>query len=311
MSSGVLLILFPVAVAIIMLGLGLSLTVEDFRRVVRYPRAVAVVLACQMLVLPAICLGIVVVFGLRPELAVGLMLLSASPGGSTSSLYSHLFKGDLALNISLSAVNSVLSLFTLPVIVNLSIAGFIGSDTTIGLQFGKVVQVFALVLIPIAIGMAVRARYTGFAARMERTVKILSVVVLVLMVGSVIAGVGKQVFTVLGEIILAVVAFNLISMVVGYYVPRGFGLGERQSVASAFEIGLHNASLSITIAMSPALLNSTTMAMPSVTYGFLMFFTAAVFGLLVARRVRAGATAPYLRPVRGTGDGPGQVRPAA
>lgn len=292
MSNGTVVVLFPVVVAIIMLGLGLTLTLDDFRRVVKHPRAVVVCLVCQMVVMPAICLGLVVAFNLRPELAVGLMLLAASPGGSTASLYSHLFKGDLALNLSLTAVNSVLALFTLPVIVNLSVAGFIGSDTSIGLQFDKVIQVFAVVLVPIAIGMAVRARFTAFAVRMQSTVKVLSVVVLVGMIVSVIAGLGSEVMDIFGEIILAVVVFNLLSMAVGYFVPRLFRVGERASIASAFEIGLHNATLSITIGMSPTLLNNTEMAMPSVTYGFVMFFTAAIFGLVVARRVQAPSATP-------------------
>jgi BASS family bile acid:Na+ symporter len=298
MSSDTVVVLFPVVVAVIMLGLGLTLTLDDFRRVVRYPRAMVVCLVSQMLVLPAICLGLVLAFDLRPELAVGLMLLAASPGGSTASLYSHLFKGDLALNLSLTAVNSVLALFTLPVIVNLSIAGFLGSDTAIGLQFGKVIQVFAVVLVPIVLGMAVRARFTAFAVRMQSTVKVLSVMVLVLLVGGVIAGLGGQVIDIFGEIILAVLAFNLIGMAVGYFGPRLFRVGERASIASAFEIGLHNATLSITIAMSPTLLDNTEMAMPSVVYGFVMFFTAAVFGLVVARRVAAPATGRPATPAR-------------
>ncbi|MFY1651418.1 bile acid:sodium symporter family protein [Solwaraspora sp. WMMB762] len=297
MSNDTVVLLFPIAVAIIMLGLGLTLTMEDFRRVLRYPRAMVVCLVSQMLVLPALCLGLVFVLGLRPELAVGMMLLAASPGGSTASLYSHLFKGDLALNISLTAVNSVLALFTLPVIVNLSVAGFMGSDSSIGLQFDKVIQVFALVLIPISIGMAVRRRFTGLAIRLERAVKVLSVLVLLMMIASVIAGLGEEVFDVLGEIILAVVLFNLLSMTIGYFGPRLFRVGERESIASAFEIGLHNASLSITIAMTPTLLGNTEMAMPSVTYGFVMFFTAAVFGFIVARRVPAArATAERAAP---------------
>jgi BASS family bile acid:Na+ symporter len=291
MSSETVVSLFPIVVGIIMLGLGLTLTLDDFRRVVRYPKAMVICLVCQMLVLPAICLGLVLLFGLRPELAVGLMLLAASPGGSTASLYSHLFKGDLALNLSLTAVNSVLAVFTLPVIVNLSIAGFLGSDTSIGLQFDKVVQVFAVVLVPIAIGMAVRARFAAFAIRMQRTTKILSVVVLVFMIVSVIAGLGSQVTAILGEIVVAVIAFNLIGMAVGYFVPKAFRIGERASVASAFEIGLHNATLSITIAMSPTLLGNSTMAMPSVTYGFFMFITAAIFGFVVSRRI-ATTTVP-------------------
>jgi bile acid:Na+ symporter, BASS family len=298
MNNSTVLLLFPITVAVIMLGLGLTLTLEDFRRVVRYPRAMVVCLVCQMLVLPAICLGLVVLFGLRPELAIGMMLLAASPGGSTASLYSHLFKGDVALNISLTAVNSVLAMFTLPLIVNLSVAGFLGADSTIGLQFDKVVQVFSIVLIPIAVGMALRAKFTSFAVRMERPVKILSVIVLVMMIASVISGLGEEVFQILGEIILVVALFNLSGMAIGYFGPRLMKVGPRASIASAFEIGLHNAPLSIAIAMSPTLLNSTEMAMPSVTYGFVMFFTALVFGLVVARRVPAPTADRAVTPSR-------------
>ncbi|MGW4111292.1 bile acid:sodium symporter family protein [Actinosynnema sp. NPDC004786] len=298
MSNSTVLLLFPITVAVIMLGLGLTLTLEDFRRVVRYPRAMVVCLVGQMLVLPAICLGLVVAFDLRPELAIGMMLLAASPGGSTASLYSHLFKGDVALNISLTAVNSVLAMFTLPLIVNLSVAGFLGADSSIGLQFDKVVQVFSIVLIPIAVGMALRARFTSFAVRMERPVKVLSVVVLVMMIASVLSGLGEEVFRILGDIIAVVVLFNLFGMAVGYFGPRLFRVGRRESIASAFEIGLHNAPLSIAIAMSPTLLDSTEMAMPSVTYGFVMFFTALVFGFAVARRARASAADPAVTTTR-------------
>ncbi|MFJ6676794.1 bile acid:sodium symporter family protein [Actinosynnema sp. NPDC091369] len=203
MNNSTVLLLFPITVAVIMLGLGLTLTVADFHRVVKYPRAMVVCLVCQMLVLPAICLGLVVGFGLRPELAIGMML---------------------------------------------------------------------------------RAR---FAIRMERPVKVLSVVVLAVMIGSVISGLGEEVFEILGDIILVVVLFNLSGMAIGYFGPRLLKVGPRESIASAFEIGLHNAPLSIAIAMSPTLLDSTEMAMPSVTYGFVMFFTALVFGLVVARRAPA------------------------
>lgn len=114
----------PVALGIIMLGLGLSLTVEDFKRVAKYPKAMTVALVCQMLLLPALCFFLVIAFGLEPALAVGLMLLAASPGGATANLYSHLSDGDVALNISLTAINSVLTLFTLPLIVNFSLDYF-------------------------------------------------------------------------------------------------------------------------------------------------------------------------------------------
>ncbi|GHJ08098.1 transporter [Micromonospora humidisoli] len=291
MGSGLSLALFPVALGIVMLGIGLSLTVEDFRRVARHPRVVLICLGCQMLLLPVLCLGLVTAFDLRPELAVGMMLLAASPGGSTAGLYSHLFRGNVALNVSLTAINSVLALFTLPLIVNLSVAGFAGADATIGLQFGKVVQVFALVLVPIAIGMLLRRRFPTFAARMHRPVKVVSVLVLAVVIVGAVLGIRDDVLATLGEIIVIVALFNLVSLAVGYLAPRLLRAGHRDSVASSFEIGLHNATLAITIGMSPTLLDNATMAMPSVVYGSLMFFTAAAFGVLVSRRP-AGASTP-------------------
>jgi BASS family bile acid:Na+ symporter len=287
-DSAVSLVLFPIALGIVMFGLGLTLTVEDFRRVLAYPKAAVVSLVCQMVVLPAICLGLVFAFDLRPELAVGMMLLAASPGGSTASLYSHLFKGNVALNVSLTAVNSVLAVFTLPLIVNASIAGFIGGRTGIGLQADKVLQVFGLVLTPMAIGMVIRSRYPGFATRSARAVKIASVAVLAFVIVGALLGITGQIVATIGAVGLAVLVFNLLSLAIGYAAPRLLGVAHRESVASSFEIGLHNAPLAITIGMSPALLDNSDMAMPSVFYGVLMFFTAAIFGLLAARRTDTG-----------------------
>ncbi|HEU4421747.1 MAG TPA: bile acid:sodium symporter family protein, partial [Pilimelia sp.] len=281
------IVLFPIALGIVMLGLGLSLTAEDFRRVVKYPKAVVISLVCQMLVLPAICLGLVVASDLRAELAVGMMLLAASPGGSTASLYSHLFKGDVALNVTLTAVNSVLALFTLPVIVNLSMAAFIGSDDSIGLQFDKVLQVFAMVLIPVAIGMTVRNRFPAFATRMQRPVKVLSVVVLVVVLTGAVIGIRDELAATVGAVGLIALLFNVASLLIGYAAPRLLQVEHRQSVASSFEIGIHNATLAITVALSPALLNNSDIAMPPAIYGTLMFFTAAVFGFVAARRAAA------------------------
>ncbi|RLK22553.1 BASS family bile acid:Na+ symporter [Micromonospora sp. M71_S20] len=289
MSSGLSIVLFPVALGIVMLGLGLTLTVDDFRRVVTYPRAVLVSLFCQMLILPAVCLGLVLAADLRPELAVGMMLLAASPGGSTASLYSHLFKGNVALNVTLTAINSVLALFTLPLIVNLSVAAFMGSDSSLGLQFDKVLQVFALVLIPIAVGMTVRRRRPGFAARMQQPVKVLSIVVLVVVLTGAVIGIRDELAATVGAVGLIALLFNLISLAIGYAAPRLLRVGHRESVASSFEIGIHNATLAITIALSPALLDNSDIAMPSAIYGTLMFFTAAVFGFVAARRGRAAA----------------------
>src|SRR5262245_35549255 len=167
MDSALTTVGLPIALAIIMFGLGLGLTAADFRRVGKHPKAVVVALVCQLVLLPAVCFGLVVLFDLPPLLGIGMLLLAASPGGTTANLFSHLFRGDVALNISLTAVNSVISLFTLPLITNLAIDYYDRGDD-VSLPLSEVVQVFAIVLVPVAVGMVVRQRSPGFAARMDR-----------------------------------------------------------------------------------------------------------------------------------------------
>ncbi|VXB80638.1 Na(+) dependent transporter,Sodium Bile acid symporter family [Pseudomonas sp. 8BK] len=279
MTADPLLTLFlPIALGIIMLGLGLSLTLADFARVVKFPKPVLIGLACQLLLLPLVCFFLAKAFGLAPALAVGLMLLAASPGGTTANLYSHLAHGDVALNITLTAVNSVIAVLTMPLIVNLSLAYFMEGDQALPLQFTKVVQVFVIVLGPVAIGIWIRSRFPGFAARMEKPVKIISALFLLIII---ILAVVKdwQTFVDYAPLVGgAALAFNLISLAVGYWVPRLCKLSLRQSIAIGMEIGIHNGTLAIALALSPMLLNNATMSIPAAIYSIIMFFTAAAFG---------------------------------
>jgi BASS family bile acid:Na+ symporter len=284
LDSSIATIALPAALAVIMLGLGLSLTTADFARLIRLPGTVALILGCQIVVLPLLCLGLVLLFRPPPALAVGMMLLAASPGGTTASLYSYLFRGNVALNISLTALNSLTAMVTLPLITNLAIAHFMGDGDTLGLQAGKVLQVFAIVLVPVAVGMALRARAEGFARRMERPVKAASVVVLV---GVILTAVYQELDNIGGYIVavgLMVLLFNAASLAIGYWAPRVIGTGRPEAIASCMEIGLHNTTLSLAIALSPALLGDSEIAIPSAVYGVLMLFTAAGAGLLLTRR---------------------------
>ncbi|MEV0729484.1 bile acid:sodium symporter family protein [Polymorphospora sp. NPDC050346] len=298
MDSWLTTVGLPIALGIVMLGLGLGLTIGDFRRVATYPKLVLIALGCQIVLLPALCFGLVIAFGLRPELALGMMLLAASPGGTTANLYSHLFGGHVALNVTLTAVNSVLAVLTLPVVVNLSSGYFLGDGASIGLQFDKVVQVFAIVLIPVAIGMALRSRFPDLADRLARPVKIFSVVVLVAVVVGAIVNERDNIADYFLAVGLIVLVFNVLSLAVGYGLPRLAGVGRPESIAAGMEIGIHNSTLAITIAVSPALLNSTTIAVPAAVYGIVMFFTAAAFGYLINRRRSTAETQPDLDPTR-------------
>ncbi|MFF5830867.1 bile acid:sodium symporter family protein [Streptomyces bacillaris] len=271
----------PIALAIIMFGLGLSLTIDDFRRVSRSPRAVVVALVLQVLVLPLIAFGLVKLFDLDPLLAVGVMLLAASPGGTTANLFSHLFRGDVALNITLTAINSVLAAITIPIITNLAIDHF-DAQGDLGLQLGKVVQVIAIVLIPVAVGMAVRRRSADFAARADRPVRIFSILVLVIVSVGALLGERENLADYMQQVGLVTGIFCLASLTLGYAGARLLHLDKRQAIASSMEVGIHNTTVALTIALS--VLDSTEVAIPSAVYSVLMYVLAAAFGYLITRR---------------------------
>jgi BASS family bile acid:Na+ symporter len=275
----------PIALAVIMFGLGLSLTVDDFRRVARTPRAVAVALVLQVLVLPVVAFGLVLAFDLDPLLAVGVMLLAASPGGTTANLFSHLFRGDVALNITLTAINSVLAAATIPLITNFAI-GYFDAEGELGLQFGKVVQVIAIVLIPVVIGMAVRSRRPTFAARADRPVRIFSITVLVLVAFGALLGERENLAGYAEQVGLVTGLFCLASLTLGYTGARLLRLDQRQAIATSMEVGIHNTTVALTIALS--VLDSTEVAIPSAVYSILMYVLATAFGYAVTRGTSRG-----------------------
>jgi bile acid:Na+ symporter, BASS family len=288
-SSSLTTIFLPAALGIIMLGLGLSLTLDDFKRIVRYPKAVFIGLFCQMLILPLAGLAVALLFKLEPALAVGLMLLAASPGGATANLYSHLSNGDVALNISLTALNSVLSLFTLPLIVNISLLIFMNDGQQIPMQFKKVVEVFMIVLVPVSIGMLINAFIPKVSARLEKPVKVASALLLVLVIAAAIGKEKDNLLQYFGQVGIAALLFNVLSMAVGYNVPRWLGIGQRQAVAIGMEIGIHNGTLAIFIALN--VLGNSLMSIPAAIYSLIMFITAAIFGFWINRKVNAASNA--------------------
>ena len=282
MQAGLLTnLLLPLALGVIMLGLGLGLAGEDFRRVARYPRAVLVGLGLQTLVLPWVAFALALGFGLSPELAVGLMLLAASPGGATANIYSHLARGDVALNITLTAINSVLCLLTLPLILNLSLEHFLGAGQYVPPPTMKVVEVAVIIVLPVLLGMLVRAKAPAFAARAEKPFRLLSVLVLALLIVAAVVQAWSTLVAWFAVVGLACLLFNLASMAVGYAAPLALRLPRRQATAIAMEIGIHNGTLAIFIALN--VLANTSMSIPAAVYSLLMFVTAAVFAAWVAR----------------------------
>lgn len=276
--------LLVVALALVMFGLGMSLTVQDFSRLLKHPKAVAVALVLQILVLPLACYGLIIALQVPPLFAVGLLLLAASPGGISANLFSHLFGGNVAMNISLTAINTVLSIVTLPLIANWAINHFAKTGQVVPLQFGKVAEVIAIVLVPVFIGMWVRRLKPGFAERAEKPMKVFAAVVLAVVAIGALAKEWQALSTTFAAVGPAVVTFNLVSLLVGFYLSRLAGLDKPTATAISYEIGIHNSTLAIFIVL--AVLNNFQLALPAAIYSVSMYITATLFGLLVLRKTK-------------------------
>jgi BASS family bile acid:Na+ symporter len=285
-------VVLPLVLAVVMFGLGLSLTPADFTRVLTVPKAVLVTLACQVLVLPVVCFGLVLVVDLEADHAIGMMLLVAAPGGVMAAVFSHLAGGDVALNITATAVNSLLALLTVPLVAAFALAWFApGSARPVSVAPDKVVQVVVVVLVPVAVGMLVRRVRPRLAGRMHRPVQVASFVAVFL---AIVTAVGQQFegfLRSLAGIGLVTLGLSVLSLAIGYAVPRVVGIPHPRAVAASMEIGIHNAVVAITVAVS--VLDNPAAAVPPAMYGALMFFPAAAFAWFLARR---GAVRRVARP---------------
>jgi BASS family bile acid:Na+ symporter len=281
----ILTVLLPGAVGIIMFGLGLALVPADFMRLLRFPRAVIAGLLVQTIVLVTVAFGITLLFALPPSLAVGLMLLAASPGGALANVFSHLADGDVALNITLTAANAVLALAWMPLVLGWSLEHFIGSGHYIPPPVHKIVEVATIIVLPVVLGMLVRRLAPPLALRAQAPVRILALLLLALVIGVAIAGARSELLDHFAAVGLACLTFNLVSMCLGYLAPRALGLPQRQAISIAFEIGVHNSAIAIYIALS--VLHDEAAAIPPSLYGLIQIATAslAVLALRRGRRV--------------------------
>ena len=287
MSDNLLLVLFlPIALAVVMAGLGLHLAVADFRRVLTMPRAVAVALVVQSLLLPPAAFAHCIAFGLPGELALGLVLLAASPGGVTANLFSHLARGDVALNITLTAINSLLALLTLPLWTALALSWFLGAEGQVPPPVRKVLEVAVLVIAPVTLGMALRAWYPALANAAEKPVRSLSSILLGVLIALAFYSEWETVREFAPVVGLACISFNLVSLLSGYFAAKGARLAEPQAIAISFEIGIHNGTLAIFIAIE--VLGRTQATIAPAIYSLSMYLTAALFAAwLLHRRKRA------------------------
>lgn len=271
-SSVLTTIILPASLFIIMLGMGLSLVVDDFKRVAKYPKATIIGLVNQLILLPIIAFLIVTALGVSPMIAVGFMLIAACPGGVTSNLISHVSKGDTALSITLTAISSFLTVVTIPLIMSFSIFHFLGGTENIELPLVKtVIQILGITIIPVSIGMFIKSRFPDFALKMDKPTRIASTVIfIVIVLGIILANVDviKKNIVQLGWISLLL---NIVMMSIGFFIAKAFKLNLAQRISISIETGIQNGTLAIVIAAS--ILEQPELAVPGAIYGLAMFLS--------------------------------------
>lgn len=277
-------VVLPLALAFIMLALGLGLTLDDFVRVARHPRDFAVGAASQIVVLPAVAFLLASIWPMAPELALGLMIIAAAPGGVTSNLLTSFARGDVALSISLTAVISLLSVVTIPLVVVFAYGHFIGEQAMQDITVADTaISVFLIVTVPVTIGLLVRRYAERFALRVEPAARAVSAVLFVLVLAGAIIQEWNNLATYYSQAGLATLALNVLMMAIAYLLARLFASGAKQRTAIAIECGLQNGTLAIAIAV--LLFGGGLATVPAATYSLTMFVTALIF-VAVLRRTR-------------------------
>lgn len=267
-------LLLPLSLFIIMLGMGMTLTISDFKQVVLFPKAVLLGLVGQMIMLPLIGFVLVKLFNVDAMIAVGVMIIAACPGGTTSNLISHLAKGDTALSITLTAISSLLTVITIPLVIGLSMSLFLSADQNIELPFIKTITTLIVItLLPVGLGMLINKNFSQLAQKQERWVKVFSGLFLAFLIVMIIWQQSDAVIKGIIDIGLVVLCLNIISMLSGFIVSYLAGLNNRQTTTITIEIGLQNGTLAILIATT--ILHVPELAIPAAIYSLTMFITGA------------------------------------
>ena len=277
-------IILAISLIIIMFGMGLSLSLSDFKRVLTQPKAICVGLFSQLILLPLIGYFIVTALNLSPTIAIGIMLLAACPGGPTSNMLTFLAKGDLALSVSLTAFSSLISIISIPFVVQLALMEFADQNTLINVDaISMISQLVVIVLIPVSIGIFIKNKYPDFADKMAKPVKIASAIIFVLVVVGVVFSVREKFVLYFSEAGIPSIMLNVATMAIGFLLAILFKLSRPQAISISIESGIQNGTLAITLATIT--LNNADYAIAPAIYSLLMFGTAT---LIIAFRKQLG-----------------------
>lgn len=271
-------VVLPLALVLVMLGMGLGLKPEDFTRVLIYPKAAVIGLLAQLVGLPLVGFGLAALFPLSPELAVGLVIIAACPGGPTSNMVTYLARGHVALSITLTAMSSLVTVVTIPLVVNLAMATFMGEAAALRLPvLPTVLQIAVITALPVALGMGFHHYRPSLADRLERRVKWLALFFLGLIIVGLLVQERANVLGFFAQVGWATLTLNLVTMALGYGIATLTQLDRPSRTAITVEVGIQNGTLAIAVASAPALLNQPTLAIPAAIYSLLMFASGGLF----------------------------------
>ena len=271
----------PIALAIIMFGLGLGLTVEDFKRVIKYPRDFFVGFLCQVILLPIIAFLLINIITLPLEIALGVMIIASAPGGVTSNVLTKFAGGDVALSVSLTAIVSLLCIFTVPLIV-------FNSAELIGIEIQKeismisiAIKMFFVVTIPVLLGMIVRSLMTDFIISKTLIIQRLSVILFLIVFISIWVEEWDRIVSFIVRAGLIAFILNITMILVGYYVAKYLSSGVSQRKCISLECGLQNGTLAVVVATQ--LFDDIIFMVPTAAYALIMFVTSIIFVLIVRK----------------------------
>ena len=266
-------IFLPISLAIIMFGMGLGLVTGDFVRLFSFPKAVLVGLCNQLLLLPLIGFAIVVLFDLNPSMAIGVMIISVCPGGPTSNLITQVSRGNIGLSVTLTAIASLITVFTIPILLSKAIAYFTG-NTGVVIQLPileTMVQILVITIIPISVGMMIRKQKEAFALSMEKPMRTASTVLFVIIFLVIIIANKDNLVQAMKEVGLATLLLNLLTMGLGFLTAKLFGIAGNSQITITIESGIQNGTLAFVIATT--ILNNFEMGLPAGAYSIWMFIT--------------------------------------
>lgn len=283
-------IILAISLIIIMFGMGLSLVKDDFIRLIQHPKAIIVGLVNQIVLLPIIAFVLISIFDVGTDIAIGVMILAACPGGPTSNLITYLAKGDAGLSISLTTANSLITIFTIPFVIDFALNHFLDANEMVQIdKLQTVIQIFAIVIIPVSLGMALKRAKPAFADKMNKPVKIASAAVLFLVIIGLVLKKKEDLIPYLQMAGITTLALNIITMLVGFATAKLARLNLVQSLTISVESGIQNGTMAIAIA-SGILMNDNYAIAPAV-YSLIMFLTG---GIIIAIGMKAVGSKPTL-----------------